>query len=129
MSVLKHLIFGVLFGMTIAFAGIMFRLKKNLKNGMLQNFKNLQKDDYILFYMKELRPYYQTSKFSVSLGFSKFTEKIDQALENPKFFKDEFFILDCLSLLSDHPVQSSDKYTKLTLLLQDMEKLLNDHKK
>jgi|688.fasta_scaffold1840018_1 hypothetical protein len=129
MSLLRHLIFGVLFGMTVAFAGIMFRFKKNLKNGMLQNFKNLQKDDYILFYIKELRPYYQTSKFSVSLGFSKFIEKIDQALENPNFFKDQFFILDSMSLLSDHPVQSSDKFTKLTHLKKDMEKLLNDHVK
>ena len=129
MSILRQLIFGVLFGIAVAFSGIMYRFKKNLKNGMLQNFKNLQKDDYILFYIKELRPYYQTSKYSVSLGFSKFIEKIDQALENQNLFKDQFFILDSMSLLSDHPVQSPDKFTKLTDLKKDMEKLLNDHVK
>ena len=129
MSILRQLIFGVLFVIAVAFSGIMYRFKKNLKNGMLQNFKNLQKDDYILFYIKELRPYYQTSKYSVSLGFSKFIEKIDQALENQNLFKDQFFILDSMSLLSDHPVQSPDKFTKLTDLKKDMEKLLNDHVK
>jgi hypothetical protein len=125
-SIIRNLLFGLIFGVTVAIAGIMIRLKKTSKNGLFVNFQHLQKDDYILFYLKQLRPYYQTSKFSVSLGFSKFIQKVDQALDNNLLFQDQFFIIDCMSLLSDHPKESSQT---LNNLKDDMQKLLSDHMK
>jgi hypothetical protein len=118
---------GVLFGITLAVLGIIFHYKQLVTNGVFVECKYLKRDQYILYYVKQLRPYYQTSKLSVSAGFHRFIKKIDQALYNSQMFVDDFFVEDSMALLSDDrkkPTQSGDVFVRLKA---DMRQLLIDH--
>ena len=122
----RLLLCGVALGVTLSLFGIMVQLRKRVQNGVFVEYKYLQLDPYILYYTKQLRPYFESSRISVSLGFQKFVAKIDEAMGNPQLFKQDHFVLDAMLFLSDDRVKPTQNPESLQLLKRDMTTLLTD---
>lgn len=122
----KCVFLGVVFGVGLALFGVVFRFKKMIKLGVFVPIEHLPKDRVLLHHVKLLRPFYQTSKVSVSLGFTKFVHKIDEVLGNPRLLRtpaNRFFVMECMALLSDTRGNPSPA---LEDLKQIMNQLLTD---
>ena len=124
--IVRFLLSGAVLGVALSLFGMLVKLRKTVKKGVFVEFNHLQRDPYIVHYTKQLRPYFQTSKVSVSLGFRKFVTMVDEAMGNPSQFKRPHFILDAMSLLSDDRRKPNQSAESLQLLKQDMRTLLTD---
>ena len=124
--IMKYVVRGVFLGVALALFGILVKCKAFIKNGVFVEYKHLRLDPYVLYYIKQLRPYYQTSKVTVSTGFRKFVGVVDDALGNSRLFLAQHFVIDSMSLLSDDRCTPEQDVATLDILKHSMETLLTD---
>lgn len=133
----RYIVTGALIGILFVFVGIMSKVRKRVRSGVFVPYKYLQYDKTLLYYTKKIRPYYQTSKFGVSLGFTQFVTSIDNFIKNKvhnipykQNFSSSFFVLDVMALLSDdryeHIKKKNKKRDEFNNLKETIQTLITD---
>jgi hypothetical protein len=103
-GIINQMLIGSIFGVLLAAVGRYMHIRYNVKRGLFVDFKYIHLDPTLLYYLKEIRPHYQTSKYTVSLHFVHFVKRIDDALmflSTGGEITDLAFATDTIKLLTD----------------------------